>query len=553
MARRGSVAEPDNGYWHWQIAYLMMLARRNDEAARAVMTASRCTRFDSHLQDEMRAAITVARLHRPLSWQETLTVANRQIVRDSAWPKREQLLLWLAQQREKAGDPELSAAIARMAARMLTGAVTRQEQRQALLLQSAAWMGGTRPVRLNTPGSRQVIWPNHMPALIGREGNAHLKELTPARFAREFSIYARRKGRGDLAAEALRLGQSATQISDTWTSSSQKERFSVTAPALARAAALSFCSEVALLQIQTTGFIWLVLSLVLWRRMAWAGRFIARIWFVLSLMWRVRDKPLQDEESVKLAHTPRDLRRSFWFCGALVITGSGGVIWWSETMHRWLSYSLNRASHGEDLFSLLFFLCGPVLGGIVWIGSAALWRYSRLKAPIVRRDDSETVALHIPHSVIPTIVSFMVWSVTAVPLFLWLLWLLTRFFGPTALNFSLPPLWAQWLNQPSLDWSVTDLGLPVFFSFVAAGVWLLKWCWQLHPRRRLPALAFGAHWLRAHCGTWLILGSWLYVVCLLISLPAARDVNQQVIAHFQLSPQPENDLRIMKATPTSAE
>jgi hypothetical protein len=89
-------------------------------------------------------------------------------------------------------------------------------------------------------------------------------------------------------------------------------------------------------------------------------------------------------------------------------------------------------------------------------------------------------------------------------------------------------LWSGWLGQNTLDWSLTDIALPVGFSFFAFFVWLVKWCWQLHPRRRWPALAFGLRWLRAQLGVWLIMSSWLYLTLLLIAAQPGRAVGAQI-------------------------
>ncbi len=521
LARRGLAAEPDNAFWRLQIAYLLTLAQRDDEATRELLATAKCSRYDSHLRDEMRAALGVARLHRALLWDEKLAVAARQNT-GIGFPRCEQALLWLAERAEKAGDLSITAALARVAARMQSGALGSDEARRALLLQSAAWAGADRPAQVNSGGRKVSMWPQQLTTF----DNSYTGDnITPLDFARPFANVARRKGRADLAGEALTQGRNAARLPDYY----GRERFGIAPAPLALAAICDFNAQMALIQLQLVGVAWLMLSFLLWRRMNWAWRVTAQGWQILGLIWRVRDKPLDDETPVEIAHTPRDLRGSVWFSGVLILLGAAGMTWWSDALSRWnRTFSEAHVNHDWQLPAYFSFVAGPLLGGFLWCGSAALWRYARLKAPLVPREDAETYALHVPPSIIPRAVLLMCWSVTAGAALSWLLWFITRKFGATALNFSLPPLWAKWLDTPNLDFSMGDVGLPIFCTFVALGVWLVKWCWQLHLRRRVPALFFGLRWLRATLGAWLILGSWLYLVLLLIALPYHRAANEQI-------------------------
>ena len=200
LARRGIAAEPDNAFWRLQLAYVLTLAQHDDEATRELLAAAKCAHYDSHLRDEMRAALRVARLHRPLLWEEKLAVAARQNT-ENGYPLFEQTLLWLAERAEKSGDLSVTAALARVAAQMQRDAASGSDTRRALFLQSAAWAGADRPARWNP------VRPLGLTAF-----DAGLGSSRPLDYARLFANAARHKGRADLADEALAQGRDATRF-----------------------------------------------------------------------------------------------------------------------------------------------------------------------------------------------------------------------------------------------------------------------------------------------------------------------------------------------------
>lgn len=540
VAQRGAALEPDNAYWPWQQSYLLLLLRRDEQAQKHLLRAAQLKRFDDYRVEDFRQTLMVAGVYRRLLIEEKLSLQARRSFQDLAFPQREDLWLLQARRAERKGDVQksltLSSALATIGALRLQSARTNSERRSCLLLQCLAWQGGNRR-------------PLKSVARKGKPANYYeVRDLkfisgyvvppptaTSSMFARRFAADARKARREDLAQGALQQGIIADREANkfhrygSYGLANSNGEFRLL-PALPAVFILKWASQMTLIQLQITLVFWCVLSLILWKRLWFLGRYAARGWRILSMMWRTRDKPLWDEEVPVLEQENRDENRSFWFASLWIVAAIFGICCWNLPLFEWYPEvfrdDFNKAiTIIPAMISLLLYPIGPVLFGLLWCGGAALRRYYRLKLPKVWRDDVETTALHAPPSVIPLASAFMVWSLTVFALLCWLGCLLAYVLPRGSLDFNLPPLWAFWVDSPMLSlppepemWAA----MGFFATMTALIAWLWKWSWQLHLRRRLPALFLGLTWWRQTLGAWLIVASWLYLVLLILALPARR-------------------------------
>lgn len=532
LARRGRVAEPDNAFWPWQIAYLLLLDEREEEARREILAASQLPRFDEHRRHEIRAALFTARADRALTWDESLAVAQRQDVNDPAWPQREFAFLWLARRREKEGDLSLTAAITRVAARMREGAIFLRHKRQAVLLQSAAWMGQSRSVYwapLKWAPSKQLVTPELLPSAVGYSNIAPLfQSLTPRHFATRFAGEARRRGQVALANESLRLGQEASSdfsLNSGWRE--DKERFGIQPGFIARAAGFTEASELVLWQLQLALMLWLLLCFALWPRLSKPRTFLERAWRIVTVLCRSQEAT--GPKPMLLRPAGRDVSVVLWFCSALVMISSLGApfgfrtVDWFHDISNWYPNSWDMSL---AVLAGTFFILAPLVGSTVWCLCGAVWRYKNQDDARPARPEPE----HMPPSVKPLVVTFIVWSITAGVLLIWLAWLIPMQFGPNSLSFMIPSSWTRLIGQNYLDFALTRDGywVPLIATLVVLAMWLLKWMWQMPAHYRGAAFGFFLHWQRAVLGAWLIIGSWLYLIFLVVALAPGHNINAQL-------------------------
>lgn len=564
-AQRGGALEPDNAYWPWQESYLLLQLRRDNAAREALLRAAHSKKFDDHRRDDFQQTLQVAQAQRPLLIEEKLGLFSQQLFRDKAYPEREKLWLLRARRAERDGFNQralvLSAALASVGALQNQTAHRAEEKHSALLLQCFAWMGDKRfPLRkLQKP---QSAAPKNARQKSSRNRKTlthyevrHLQFLnsyprlsppvTPDLFAQRFAESARRAGRPDLAQAALQQGRAANRVAKELIAANKYNLYSPTtinldpkfrfASALPDILIFKWAAQMTLVQLQITLAFWCLLNLILWQRLWFLGRFAARLWRFFSMLWRTRDKPLWDEEVPVLKQEQRDGARSFWFIGVFALPALFGLSYWNIMLAQWYPEVLRPAFNTTRVMvptiaCVLLYPTAPVLLGLFWCGGAALKRYYRLQLPRVWRDDIETTALHAPPSVIPLVSAFMVWSLTAFALLCWLGGVLAYYLPRGSFDFTLPALWASWLDTSSISlfsWPEEWAAFAAFFSLIALAAWLWKWGWQMHLRRRLPALYLGLSWWRQTLGAWLILASWLYLILLLLALPTQRTLEAQ--------------------------
>lgn len=542
--QRGAVLEPDNAYWPWQQSYLLLLLRRDAQAEKALLRAAQLKRFDDHRNEDFRQTLRVAQVHRPLLIEEKLSLQLRRSYHDKAFPKREDLWLLQARRAERKGDVQksltLSAALATIGALRLQRAHAKSEIRSSLLLQCAAWQGGNRkPLQSAARKGKAATYYALSDLNFVNWYNPGPTPAMPDMFARRFAREAQKAGRNDLAKAALSQGKEARHEAKTFhrfgyshLANSGEFRFLSGLPSFF---VLKWVAQMTLIQFQITLFFWCLLNIVLWRRLWFLGRYMARGWRVLSMMWRTRDRPLWDEEVPVLTQEGRDANRCFWFVALWVLLATFGIGYWNLPLFEWYP-EVFQGDFRKTITVIAAIAClclypiSPVLCGLFWCGGAAMKRYYRLKLNKIWRDDVETTALHAPPSVIPIASAFMVWSLTIFAALCWLGCLLAYVLPRGSLDFNLPPLWALWVDSPMLSlpsepevWAM----MGFFASVTALIAWLWKWSWQLHLRRRLPALYLGLTWWRQTLGAWLIVASWLYLVLLLLAMPVRREANAQ--------------------------
>ena len=545
-AQRGGALEPDNAYWPWQESYLLLVFQRDAQAEKALKRAAQLLKFDDHRNDDLRQTLLVAQAKRPLFIEEKLALNTRVSSTDNAFPQREKLWLWQVMFAEREGDSKrslaLSGALANIAALQLQNARDNNAKRRALLLQCAAWRGEKRKPLQRAAGKGQkavyydLIELNFLS--YAGYGYASPRRATPDMFARRFAQSARQAGQSDLAKVALQQGQESNAIARAVLRAGYSRLGNVNLanlPSLPALLIFKWAAQMTLVQWQITLAFWCALHIVLWRRLWFIGRWAARIWQFVGMLWRTRDKPLWDEDVPLLQQEKRDGARSFWFAAAFAVPTAFGISYWNVPFAEWYPEVFrdyyNQASHIiPAIASLLLYPIAPVLFSFLWCGGAALRRFYRLQLPRIWRDDIETTALHAPPSMIPLASAFMTWSLTVFALLCWLGGLLAHYLPRGSFDFSLPPLWASLLETPTIslfsrweEWAA----LAAMASVVALVAWVWKWGWQMHSRRRLPALYFGLSWWRQTLGAWLILASWLYLILLVLALPPRREADAQ--------------------------
>ena len=181
--------------------------------------------------------------------------------------------------------------------------------------------------------------------------------------------------------------------------------------------------------------------------------------------------------------------------------------------------------------AVVAYLAMPLFGSATVCWSLALWRFSQLKKPRAEPTESS----HIPRSVLPLVAAFMAWSITALALFLWLLFVLTKVlvpvYGGAALVVAVPVMFSNLFGN-TVDFSITDATIPLLGTLATFMGWYGKWLWQLPPCNRWPMVRFALLGTRETLGAWLIVASWLFLVLLCYSVHADRAVVEQITAAF---------------------
>lgn len=546
-ARGGVIAEPDNAYWPWQESYLLLLSKNADQAEKALIKASQLRKYDDHRYDDLQQTLQVAGARRVLFLEEKIGLMVHQPFRDKVFAHRERLWLSEAQKAERKGDLQrtltLSAALASIGALQSQNANI-SEKRSSLLLQCEAWRGWKR-IPYHPSGKIKKSVPYRLEELNFIQDWYSGSRPTPLIFARRFAQSASLAGRRDLADAALKQGQqaniSAQEVANYYKSASYGVITTNLAPqirynsSLIHVLFLKWAAQMTLVQLQFTLLFWGAVNLVLWRRLWFLGRWVARVWRFFSFLWRTRDEPLWNENVPLVTLEKRDGARSFWFVALFVLPATYGVVCWSLTLINWYPeffYPYFRRSlyviSGTTCY--LLYALAPVLISFLWCGGAAMKRYYRLQLPRQWSEGATVIARHAPPSVIPFVLAFMTWSLTVFAALCWLCCVLAYYLPRGSFDFTLPPLWASWLATPTIslfNYAEEWAGFSLFVSLVALAAWLWKWGWQMHLRRRLPALYFGLTWWRQTLCSWLILSSWFYLLLLLMALPARRIADQQ--------------------------
>jgi len=521
LAERGRRLEPDNCYFDWVLACFLFAARRDADALDVLHAGTRKPRFDSHLKDDMREAIGVAELARPLLIEERIGVATSQYLDNSdKYRHVTHLALWPGVRAESAGDHARALTIysdvARIGARMQDGEALHDEAIEGLRLQLKAWAGWKRRL----PGGS---WQGNMP------------DATVIQYARNFAAYATRHGRSDLAREAIHQGRSAAWLNAYYTRH-QADRFWGMPPATLIPVALvtNACGAI-LVQMQLTAFVWLGLSFLMWRRMRWLWRFAGWLWHWISWLWRPaqgrsREDSCEEAPPQVQPHTRRDVWKSVAFSGLIVTVAFVAALWLGVERTEWFPRYDYRGGIKETIFVLGVFLyvVGSLATGLVWCGAAMLWRHRPLRgrphfafAPVP--------ALRIPPSGIPPLAAFFTWSLTAYALVAWFLFWATyhlagHWFWLVLLDF---------LSVSLSDVRVSDEVVPMLLSALALLGWVCKWIWQMPPRQRLAAGKTGLLWYRQTLRAWLTIGGVAYLVLALASLPLRRAADADFAAFLR--------------------
>lgn len=368
LAERGRKLEPNNCFYDWVLTYFLFAAHRDADALAALEAGARKPYYDSHLKDEIRAAVAVGELAHPLAFEERRSIAAAQYeehhdkLTHLIW-----LVEWAGILAERRGDDaqalRIDSAMANIGARMQTVRTPRWEAVEGLMLQLSAWRRWTHLA------NGFYSWP------------AGIKDSDIHKLARNFTAYAVSHGRPDLAAVTAAQVQTATRLNDLRMnpdSSADMNNwhiFGIEAMTQLMLDDFSLASGMTLIHLQFAFVSWLIATLLLWKRMNWLWRFLGWVWRGIGRLW---DTPKSTPSAATLPESPPysrlDLRRSLIF-SSLIVTLAGCAMFKLYPLyftHQDIypnKYELPLYVTGD------LYLIGPLFCGLLWIGGTMLWRY----------------------------------------------------------------------------------------------------------------------------------------------------------------------------------
>jgi hypothetical protein len=503
LAARGQKLEPNNGYFDWLKACFLILAWRDGEAFSALDAAASKKRFDDHSLDaqqaKMRARSTA--LGRPLLLEEKLleqfNTLYPQYARDREMAR---IFAWQSLKAQRRGEHALAlritAGLARTAARKRENARTYIEGLVAAAMEAIAWSGPVTDARRRIGG-----------------------RTTPGQRLSSFSAYAAQHGRPELGAEASKNGAAAAAFQNS-VRTSFGAFYGVSYGAFL-AAQLLWLAGVAVLLTLPIALLLLVLKPILRRVPRVAG----------VLRWR-NSQP--DE-----VPSAREVGNGALACGGLralatllaglfvvalcvaglyIGAGQGSEVYktlstvWSDGVNsdNWIGLNLTGSSSSSSTqWRIVLALTPLFFGGLFCAWRAAQWQKRRngetnfsfiaffkaafhgktfRPATLSERDEFDIGGAAIK------LVNFVVAAGLSAA------WLFAAF-------------WQS--SEESGSWL-----LPFFFVILFSGALLFEnfLDWRKHPRRAATA-RYGLRLFHRSLAAWLVMGSALYLLTLLVSLP----------------------------------
>lgn len=466
IAKKGQQLEPDNSYFDWMLAYFLFAAYRDTEALAVLHEGAQKPRYDDHTLQDVQASIAVHELIRPLLFEEKLAISAALLLPQFAKHRQvARLAVWEGVKAERAGDHARALCIygdvARSGARMRESSHYLIQSLVAIALEAIAWQGVERKLSKAEEKRLYTLHYRHAPAERAR--------VLSQRFAR----YAAAHGRADLAAEVRRNGEAVARFRE-------QVHFPVDIIAgfpdwkFARVLALRWASAALLPQLLLTAFVWVVLSVILWRKQVFGG-------------------------SV----------RSLDIASSVLVGGCASALWMVAAIR--LGAGGGRLLHGDNGADAAIAALGvlvavtPALLGAVYCAAATTWRHRR----------TLQAAKMLSKKYIP---SLPWWERDLAPLLnligTWALHLLTFAAG---VNLVIAPL----SDEPQ------NYTLPLILSFLCVLRWVIKWLY-FTPVSLRPITGSGLRWYRQTLGAFLLLSSIAYLVLSLASLPLRREADAKV-------------------------
>ncbi len=466
IAQKGRRLEPDNAYFDWMLAYFLFAGYRDKEALLVLHEGAKKPRYDDHTLQDLQASVAVRELARPLLFEEKLVVSAALVFPHLAKQRQvARLAVWEGVKAERAGDHEralqIYADVARLGARMRESSHTLIQSLVAKAIEAVAWQGVERKL---SKAEEKRLFTLHYPHAPGQRAR-----ILSQRFAR----YAAAHGRADLAEEVRRYGEAVARFhervhfpADIITGFPDRK--------LACLLVLWWASAALLPQLLLTAFVWVVLSVILWRQQVFGG-------------------------SV----------RSLDVASSVLVGGCASALWMMEAIclgAGWdnLLGSNNGANESITALGALVAIT-PALLGAAYCATATIWRHRRTLQAAKMLSKKDTSALPW-------------WERDIAPHL--------NLIGTTALHLLTIAAWVNLVILP-LSGEQQNYTLPLILSFLCVLRWVFKWLY-FTPVSLRPITGYGLCWYRQTLGAFLLLSSVAYLLLSLASLPLRREADAKM-------------------------
>ena len=154
LCARGQKLEPNNAYYDWTRAYFLALAWRDREAWQALDAAAQKSDFDEHQLEDVRARMTAREimLSRPLLWEEKIVMSSGTLFPQFArYREFARIVSWQSIKAQRRGDHVLAlrliGSLAKVSALMRDNSKFLIEKLVAIAMESIAVSGATYDAR----------------------------------------------------------------------------------------------------------------------------------------------------------------------------------------------------------------------------------------------------------------------------------------------------------------------------------------------------------------------------------------------------------------------
>lgn len=483
-ARKGQALEPDNSFFDWMLAYFLFADHRDREALAVLRQAAFKSAYDSHVRDDLKAELAVRELVRPLLTEEKLVL--KESFTDWRWSKMRhvaRLAAWEAARLGKRGDHALALGIyedlGRLGAQVRNCAYLPLEGLVGSALAGIAW---------NDTGTDRQL--SRAKALVEQKESSKERYRPLCLRTKRFSDYALAHDRKDLAVFANHETEASIAFrSQVIAYTDSSDALGITLPMTMTIHRLWWLSSTFLLQVLVTAVVWLTLSLSLSRK-------------------RIGFHPISRRHVANVVIMGLGL-----ILPLATLAVRHGAGWWEDFLYESDNYPEGISHAIGILIALLPAMLGAFLCTLTAMRhcAGAVW-------PLLRptRFLLQSLLARQQHVVIP-----LVLVVTNAVL-------VTCALGSWSFVFM------PWFNE--------SLPIAVAFSFLCLARWIVAWVWfaphvgstvvieEMHgddlrrsDRKELRfAAGYRLRWYQQTLATWLVAGSLVYLILLLVSLPPRR-------------------------------